>query len=239
MIFFTDITTKASNYCMLNIKDYNSKSTKNKKLTFVDPSVYELKDNIEFSKIDLLHDLASGRKELRKNEYISIDYPCDMNIPNSALFVQKSIDNNIKYKDNPKYICAIQSNYGDFKDFKKRFDELKPVFYNKNKIVGIGNLCRIMHSNEFTDKVFGYLLRHRSGIKWLHFYGLSMRLIKKYIPKLEGYSMKISVDSTKWTRACSLKLKTEHGLSCSGKNRDLYFLEYIKSMKKKVKKVIY
>ncbi|NMC60186.1 MAG: hypothetical protein GYA51_12520 [Candidatus Methanofastidiosa archaeon] len=78
MKFFTDISTQISNFCLLNIKQYNNQKKYRKTLIFIDPSVYELKDSAEYSKIELLHELASGR--LLENEYISIDYPCDMNL---------------------------------------------------------------------------------------------------------------------------------------------------------------
>ena len=237
MIFFTDINTNVSNYCMLNIKRYNSKKKETKKVIFVDPSVYELKNNTEYSKIDLLHNLSAGN--LKKNEYISIDYPCDMNLKNAELFINKSIANNLKYADNPKYICTLQYKFQDFKDFKFRFDELSHIFLNKNKILGLGNLCRIMYPNTYTNDIFSYILRFRKQIKSIHIYGLALRLIRKYIPILEGNNIKVSVDSTKWTRACTKVLKLKYGLNCKNSNRNEFFLEYMKLIKKSGIKVKY
>jgi len=237
MIFFTDISTKASSYCMLNINRYNSKLKKNKKLVFVDPGVWELTKGVtEYEFVEKLHRLAQGN--LEDNEYISIDYPCDMNEKYTDFFIEKSITNNLVYQRNPKYICTIQSKFRDFKDFKKRFDDLGPIFLDQDKILGIGNMCRIMQPNTFTDNVFRYILRFRNSIRWVHFYGLAHKLIMKYIPMLEGWGMKTSVDHTKWTRACHNKLKRQYGLNCSSSNRDEFFLENIKKMKKKIKVIM-
>src|SRR6056297_1806358 len=99
MLFFTDITTDASKYCMLNIKRYGDPRKRKKKMVFVDPGVYELKKSNEYSEIDRLHKIAQNPQLF---EWISIDYPCDMrpNDPEIAeLFVQKSIENNWRYKD--------------------------------------------------------------------------------------------------------------------------------------------
>ena len=232
MIFFTDITTKASNYCMLNINRYTSKLKAKKKLIFVDPGVYELVKGNEYSHKADLHILAAGT--LQTNEYISIDYPCDMNEQYTDEFIRKSVFNNCYYKDNPKYICTIQYKFHDFNDFRTRFNELKHIFLDQDKILGIGNLCRIMHPDTFTDNVFKYILRFRKSLQWVHFYGLAHTLIMKYIPMMEGWGMKTSVDSTKWTRACHTKLKRQYGLNCSSQTRDEFFLEQIKKMQKKI-----
>ena len=87
MMFFTNYGTKISRFCLLNIKDYHKPKT-NKKIIFVDPSVYELVENEEYSRIDQLHELAAGN--LQKNEYISIDYPCDMNEKYTDVFIEKT-----------------------------------------------------------------------------------------------------------------------------------------------------
>lgn len=138
--FFTDITTNASNYCLLNIKQLKNPKLLNKKEFYIDPSVYELKNNTEYSCINLLHKIAN-----QNQYYISIDYPCDMNIQYSELFIEKSIQNNLKYKNNSKYICTIQFKFNDFSDFLKQFNYLEENIDFSNKIIGIGNLCRILY----------------------------------------------------------------------------------------------
>jgi len=226
MLFFTNILAENSKYCLLNIKNYEDPRKKKKRLIFIDPGVYELRDAIEYSEIKLLHDLIRNDK-LDYFEWISIDYPCDMNLDQEDLFIEKSIKNNLLYEDKQKYICTIQSKFQDFKDFKKQFEYLKPVFHYKDKIVGIGNLCRIKYPNLFTDKVFSFLRQNQQGIAHLHFYGLSKQVIEKYLSytrqkKLFEYytpypwNCVVSVDSTKWTRAVSTELKAKnHGrVSC-------------------------
>jgi hypothetical protein len=89
MLFFTDFQTTESQFCLLNIKHYAKRHTKPKTTYFIDPGVYELKKAREYKHIDLLHSIA--RSEMPKNEYISIDYPCDMNLTYTDEFIQKSI----------------------------------------------------------------------------------------------------------------------------------------------------
>ena len=223
MRFFTDISTEISRYCLLNVKQYNNPKKEKKSLIYIDPSVYELKDSDEYSKIDLLHELASGK--LKENEYISIDYPCDMNIAYTDLFIEKSIKNNLRYKDNEKYICTIQFKFEDFHDFKYQFEYLEEQIDFSRKIIGLGNLCRIMYPNVFMDEVFDYL---RQRPYQYHFYGLSLRIIKKYIIHFPT----CSVDSTKWTRACNNTLKSQYGLKCKKANRNAFFEEYMKEIEK-------
>jgi len=263
MIFFTDITTNASNYCLLNIKKYNDFRKFKKKQIFVDPGVYELRTAVEYKHITLLHELAAGG--LTENEYISIDYPCDMidvpikdidtglekwmknpsknktsNIKNynnveyikqCDVFIQKSIANNLKYKENSQYICTIQFKFRDFDDFKIQWEYLSSKIEFEKKIIGIGNMCRIMQPNTFTDKVMTYILNHTSQGQWIHFYGLAKKLIDKYVPLLEQKGLIISVDSTKWTRAVTKELKLANGVCCKKHNRDLFFTEYMKAIK--------
>jgi hypothetical protein len=222
--FFTDISTNISRFCLLNIKRYNSPKKLSKKIIYIDPGVYELKESAEYSKISLLHELASGR--LLENEYISIDYPSDMNEAYTETFIEKSIKNNLRYRDNPKYICTIQFKFEDIKDFVRQFEYLEEQIDFKQKIIGIGNLCRILHPNTFTDEVFEFLL-HRKKYTY-HFYGLSLKLIKKYLIHFPG----CSVDSTKWTRAVSNELKSKYGLNCKKSTRDIYFVEYMNEIRK-------
>lgn len=109
LIFMTDITTDASNYCLLSIKKYNDKRKEKKKLFFIDPGVYELVKTNEYSHITELHELVPNLKE---NEYISIDYPCDMNPKYTKEFIEKSYQNNVRYASNLHYICTIQMHFG-------------------------------------------------------------------------------------------------------------------------------
>lgn len=230
MIFFTDITTGASQYCLLNIKQYENQLKSNKKLIFIDPSVYELKNLKEYSRINLLHNLVNNLKE---NEYISIDYPADMNITNTELFIQKSFENNMKYKDNDKYICTIQYKFHDFDSFKHEYNRLLPVFENNDKkIIGIGNMCRIMRPDPFTDRVFQFIADNLKNRR-LHIYGLGFRLIVKYAKMLEKQNIQLSVDSTKFTRSVNSYVKYKYHYSCNKETRDIFFLHYIDELQKK------
>jgi len=210
----------------------------------------ELRTAIEYSHIDQLHYLAQGH--LLENEYLSVDYPADMNLQYQKEFVEKSIANNWKYKDNPQYICAIQYDWMAQKDFEYRIKELEPIYAYKKKIVALGNLCRIMRPNPYFDFVINYILRNKEKFYWIHIYGMALACIKKYIPLLQLYAPNIiiSVDSTKWTRPCTDTLKRKHmkpvtqcqlpnasypmlGLGCTKDSRNEYFLEYINQIKKR------
>lgn len=226
LTFFTDITTNISKFCLLNVKRYEDNRKEQKRINFIDPSVYELKDSKEYSLIDKLHYLSSGN--LATNEFISIDYPCDMNLQFQNEFIEKSIQNNLKYKNNLQYICTIQSKFQNFADFKYQYEYLEEQIDFSQKIIGIGNLCRIMHTNEFTDNVFKFLNEKQKSIKMIHFYGLGMKLIRKYIPEIE----KCSIDSTKFTKAITTELKKANGVCCRKHNRDLFFIEYMKTLQK-------
>lgn len=229
LTFYTDITTSFSNYCLLNVKKYNDVRKNKKVFNRIDPSVYELKDSEEYSNIDFLHELISDNL-LLENEDISIDYPCDMNLKYSELFINKTNENIKKYYNKEKYIISLQYLFHNFDSFVEQFNKNKQYMLS-NKIIGFGNLCRIMKCDEYTDKVFNYIFNNIQENSKLHFYGLSMRLIKKYVPKLiEKFD--ISIDSTKWTKAITNELKITNGVCCRKNNRDLYFLTYMNELKK-------
>jgi hypothetical protein len=237
MLFFTDITTSASQFCLLNINKYEDPRKATKKLRFIDPGVNELKKSKEYQNIDLLHFLAENH--LASTEFISIDYPGDMNLQYSDLFLQKSIQNNWKYADNFHYICTVQYLWRDYIDFEFRMKELQPIYAHKKKIVGLGNMCRLLVKKEkmnrnsdeyiYLDKVFHYLIDHGKEFYWIHIYGMSLYAIKEFIPMLQNThpNLILSVDSTKWTRACTDDLKKQYGLNCNSKTRDLFFKTYI------------
>jgi hypothetical protein len=266
IFFMTDISTDASHYCLLNIKKYDDKRKDTKQIIFVDPGVMELKKMDEYKYVEKLHWLANNN--LKSNEYISIDYPCDMvdiHKPKEEyerlcnLFLQRSIDNNFKYKDNPQYICTVQSLFMDYKDFEFRMKELEPIYAYKKKIVGLGNLCRLMLNSRrsgfaaeksYFQKVIDYLIRNKEKFYWVHIYGMSKLAMKAFIPLLQDYAPNIilSVDNTKWTQGCNDKLRakyirnpkqtqltpTKHkqsGISCSKDTRNEFFLEYMNDLK--------
>ena len=244
MLFFTDITTNVSNFCLLHISKYYDCRKKRKKLVFVDPGVYELKKSNEYSHRDLLHKLASGYIQMQSNEFISIDYPCDMNPKFSYEFIQKTYENNVRYAHNSQYICTVQSNFLDFPSFLFNMNRTKYIWSNSNKILGMGNLCRLIRwsnnpeSNSYKiklylDKVFYYLVSHADLIDKIHFYGIGIQMIREYIPKINRL-MEITIDSTKFTKRIHKNPPLDKSICCRKHDRDLYFLEYMKEIKKYV-----
>lgn len=274
--FFTDLQTQASHYCLLNINKYHHyKKYKNKKLVFIDPGVLELKKATEYTYIDKLHWLVQGH--LRENEYLSIDYPADMvnrKLPKIEYkkrchsFIEKSVENNWKYAENLQYICAIQYDWMAQDDFIFRMKELEPIYTNKKKIVGLGNLCRLCverkHMNhkspqyKYLKTVVNYIIANRKKFYWIHIYGMSLYAIKQFMPLLQTYAPNIifSVDNTKWTKVCNKKLHSKYvkpkgqsqlfpttyrqsGIACTKKNRDEFFLETIHELQRKNITIIY
>ncbi len=238
LIFFTDISTNISRYCLLNIKSYHNKKKFKKTVCYIDPSVYELSKSNEYSKVNIMHEYLENNL-LLDNEYISIDYPCDMNEQYTELFIRKSYQNNVKYKNNLKYICTIQFKFMDYMSFIYEVERLKDIWEIPGKIIGIGNMCRIMKPNSFTNNVMRYIRNNMKDHK-IHFYGLSLRVLKSSHFKSLLYSdFQISVDSTKWTRAVNSFLKSKYKTSCRVNNRDEFFLEYMKTLEKEGIKVEY
>lgn len=232
--FFTDVYTQLSHYCLLNIKRYHSKYKTGKIEYMIDPGVYELKTANEYKCIRRLRTLIS-RKLLKKNEFIALDYPCDMNPANTDEFITKTNYNNKKYHTYKNYIIVIQNKLYDFKSFKENFELNKPYMKGKN-IIAIGNMCRLIYPTKFTDKVFKYIYDNFPEGKQIHFYGLSLRVIRKYIPKLLE-KFQVSTDSTKWYRAVDRELKVKYG--CNGRHHEEeFFLAYIKKLSK-ICEVIY
>jgi hypothetical protein len=264
--FYTNFGTENSKFSLMNISDYlknhDKIKEKGKVKIRIDPGVEELSKQMEFTYINELHDLIENNK-LKDNEEISIDYPCDMiPVPNNNYndpeylkkvyeFINKSKANNIRYKDNPKYICTVQFEFMNFTSFKREFDWLAKRIDLSKKVVGIGNMCRIFRFGngvgkssqrkyEFCDQVFEYLkemiIMH--DINELHFYGVGQEffrifnsktgeVLRTYIPDLAGYCH-ISVDNTKWTRANEeLKQKYERRVCCRKHNRSEFFETYI------------
>ena len=236
MIFFTDITTNISNYCMLNVKKYNDKRKLNKKIVFIDPSVYELKNSAEYSMLPLLHILANSK--LPKNEFISIDYPCDMNQYYEGTFIEKSYYNNVNYATNNQYICTIQCKFGNFNSFVYQSERLRDIWEIEKKIIGIGSLCCILHTNLFTDKVYQYIADNFQNKK-VHIYGMPLRHIRKYIRLLDRNDIQLSADSTKWTKRIHKNPPLDLQICCRKNTRDIYFLEYMKEIAKETPVILY
>jgi hypothetical protein len=221
--FFTYYGMPISNYCLLNIKDYDKGISLPKKEFMIDPGVYELKKAKEYSCIDQLHAIAQANQQ-----YISIDYPCDMNKQYAGIFVRKTNANIRRYCHNDKYIITVQHKFHNYPSFSKNFHQY--AYWMKGKVVGIGNICRLFYIDSFTDKVFHLLntspIRH--DVIRYHFYGLGMRLIKKYLVDAD---FNWSVDSIKWTKAVNNYLKVKYGLNAKRRYYNEYFLAYMDTIR--------
>ncbi len=234
IMYMTHINEPLSRFCVLNIKEINNTAKEQKKVIFIDPGVADLQkpeNNGEYPNLDKLHKLAQG--DLQPHEYISIDYPCDYDPSQEDMLIKKSVDNNFKYKDNPQYICCIQSKLGDADDFIYRFRELEPIFAGQKKIVGIGAACsHTLNPNDYTNTVFKFLAKNVSKLYWVHFYGIGMTLMKEYFPMLQNAGMKVSYDSTKYRFAVTEDLKHRYGLIANNDSAPLYFYSYIEQLLK-------
>jgi hypothetical protein len=248
MLFFTHYSCAISQYCLLSINDYHLLPSLTRKQFIIDPNISSLKTNLEYPNITQLHALAQSK--LPSNQYITIDYPSDMNPQYADLFLDKTNQNNRKYANNPQYICAVQfpirkyveiqgslfskPDLADFKAFEQSYNELAPIFENKQKIVGIGNCCRIRGKNEFTNKLMSFLRTRilEGKLWWVHFYGLNLTMIKRYIPSLSINNVILSCDSTKWTRPHNKALKNEWRGSCFEECRSQFFESYMVSIQK-------
>lgn len=229
LMFMTHPEAIKSNYCVVNIMEYTDDIFEQKKIVFLDPGIFELTKGDEYPEIDLLHRIANS--QMPPNLWMSIDYPVDMNVDKSQLFLEKSIKNNFRYADNLQYICCIQiEKQDDFETFKYRFDELSPIFLNKRKIIGLG--C--FHSLQPTpqqDKMIQYLCSKGNSLYWLHFYGIGMSLIQKYLPKLQARGIRVSFDSTKYKFAANEKIRKGYGFTVGRrKTNPIFYYGYIEKL---------
>lgn len=227
IVYMTHVFEDLSRYCVLNIKAY-SEDLSTKKIVFIDPGINDLTKGDEYENIDFLHRLANSK--LPSNVWISIDYPVDLDVSKTTLFLNKSIKNNFRYADNTQYICCIQiEKQDDFESFKYRFDELSEIFLNKQKIIGLG--C--FHSLQPTpqqDKMIQYICSKGNSIYWIHFYGIGMALVKKYFPKLQAKGIRVSFDSTKYRFAVNDWVKKNYGLIATNTTAPVFFYSYVKEL---------
>ena len=90
MKFFTD-SSVVNEYLLIKLSDYKKKAPeffKEYKEVFIDPGVYELTKSTTYSwekDTDILEFLNS----LPENHYFSADYPSDMNLKYSGIFMDK------------------------------------------------------------------------------------------------------------------------------------------------------
>lgn len=227
MKFFTDKTI-INDYLLIKIKDYlKLKNFSQWKEIYIDPGVYDLTKSPKFSwegKIDITNFLDS----LPKNHYFSCDLPSDMNLRYKKLFLEKSWKYAQMYSYHPQFITTVQfyhNNYWSFKEWFDRYNDLKI----KSGILGIGNYCKHHHYNEFIKHTLGYIFKNCRHPK-IHIYGLAFRIIPIADKLANKNNIELSIDSTKWTRACNSELKWSEGYNCTSKNRQKFFDVYKKEI---------
>jgi len=230
MIFFSEFN---EHYKLFKIHDYNPPYKE--KAIFIDPGVYELKNGPEYSKIDEMYELIEAG--LPDNTWISIDYPCDMNLDYTDLFIEKTYKHNIRFADEPQYICTPQTEMANIDSFYKEFERTRHIWERDYKIVGLGNICRLFGKgvNEvyrpYTNKVLSYVVDNMKG-KWVHVYGAPRWLIKEWKIPLSTHGIKFSVDSTKWTRCSKRWLMEKYGgqKMCTKENRREFYETYVSDL---------
>ena len=238
MKFFTDKSVK-NDYLLIKITDFIKLRNRNFdfsiwKEIFIDPNVYELKKHYEYSWInDNPNQIYDFLNSLQKNHYFTVDYPSDMNLKYQDLFIEKSWINANKYVNNSQYIVSVQFKHNDFWNFVEWFDKYNCLNI-KSQILGIGNLCRYKYLNEFMENILDYAISNCNH-KRIHIYGLSIKCIPLAVRLCINYDIELSIDSTKWTRACTKELKENCGISCNRQNRQIYFNSYIDLIESKIK----
>ena len=233
MKFFTDKSVK-NDYLLIKITDYiKMKDFSNWKEVFIDPCVYELTKSDKFSWENNIN-INEFLNLLPAEHFFSFDYPCDMNLKYTNLFLRKSWLNAEKYHGHSQYITTVQSPFGDYWSFVAWFDKYNALEI-KSGILGLGNMCRFRTLNDYLKHSLDYAFSHCNHPR-IHIYGLCLKAIPYAYRLSKRYNIESSIDSTKWTRACNkrLKEKYEGRICCRKDNRQEFFDEY----KKKIEGVI-
>ena len=235
MKFFTDKSV-VNDYLLIKIKDYlKMKDFSRWREVFIDPGVYDLTKSDKFKwegKINVRDFLNS----LPDNHYFSLDYPCDMNLEYTNLFLDKSWMNALRYNTYLNYIVTVQYKFNNYYNFVEWFDK-----YNRlhifSGIMGLGNMCRFRTLNDFLKHSLDYTFSHCYHPR-IHIYGLCLKAIPYAYKLSKRYNIELSIDSTKWTRAFTNRLKEKYGgrIGCRKNNRQEFFDEYKKVMRKEVKR---
>ena len=212
----------------------------NKKITdfnkwkeiLVDPGVYDLKKSDKYSIEDKI-DIKEFLDSLPSNHYFTMDYPSDMNLKYTDLFLKKSWDNAIKYHTHKQYIITVQAKYKNFFSFMEWFDKYNELNIASG-ILGIGNMCRIHFYNDFMKHSLGYAFK-RCNHKRVHIYGLAIRNILPAYKLANKYGIELSVDSTKFTRPINNKIShIYYNKNIKAKERErIYFEEYKRILEKR------
>ena len=233
MKFFTDKTV-VNDYLLIKISDYwKMKDFSPWKEVFIDPGVYELTKNIEYSWVIRLEITYNYIKcfldSLPDNHYFSWDYPCDMNPAHTTLFLTKSWNRAIQYCNHPQYIITVQNEFNNYWSFVEWFDKYNALNISSG-ILGLGNICRFKYLNNYLKHSLDYAFSHTHHPR-IHIYGLCLKAIPYAHALAKRFNIELSFDSTKWTRCYH-----SSGLpSCSKENRQQYFDEYKKEIEVRIK----
>jgi len=230
MKFFTDKTV-INDYLLVKIKDYwKMKDFSRWKEVFIDPGVWELTKDVEYSWVTKSSYVFMEEwiKNLPDNHYFSWDYPCDMNIFHTDYFLDKSWSNAIRYAKYPHYIVTVQSKFNNYMSFVEWFDKYNALEI-KSRIMGLGNICRILQKTQYIKHALPYAFKNCNHPR-IHVYGLAFKNIEFTMKLASHYGIELSIDSTKWTRACTVALKNKYNINCNGKNRQEFFDEYLKKV---------
>lgn len=192
MKFFTD--QRWWPYLLINIKKYRKmRKFKRFKEIIVDPGVFDLKNNSEYSWEGSIN-IDEFLDSLPENHYFSWDYPSDMNLSYEDLFIQKSKLNAEKYHNHPQYITTIQgkfNNYFNYIYWFHLYNDLDPDY------LGLGNMCQHRTLNEFLKHTIPYIFKY-SNTKKIHIYGLCKQGIIFAMRMAKRYKIDLSVDQEKW-----------------------------------------
>ena len=231
MKIFTDKTV-VNDYLLIKYKDYvkmrykNPEEFKRWKEILIDPHVFELTKDVEYSWVIKSSDvfMEDWIKNLPENHYFSWDYPCDMNVLHTDYFLDKSWRNAIRYAKYSHYIVTVQSKFHDYMSFVEWFDKYNALEI-KSGIMGLGNFCRIKYFDNFIDHALRYAFKKCRHPR-IHIYGLALGNIPFAVDLARRNKIELSIDSTKWTQG-DVELKKKYGfISCRKYNRQEYFDHY-------------
>jgi hypothetical protein len=193
------------------------------KEVFIDPGVYDLIKSDKF-KWEGSIDIEEFLDSLPDDHYFSWDYPCDMNLKYQDIFLQKTYDNAKKYCKFPQYIVTAQYKFNHYWNFVEWFN-----IYNEldiqSGILGLGNMCRFRSLNQYLKHTLDYAFKTTTHPR-MHIYGLCLKAIPYAVDLAKRFNIELSIDNTKWTRACTVELKEKYNKNCNGKNRQEFFDVY-------------
>ena len=231
MKFFTDKTV-VNDYLLIKIGDYwKLKDFSQWKEVFIDPGVYELTKDIEYSWVNkgCYGFMTEWIKKLPDNHYFSWDYPCDMNVKHQDYFLKKSWENALQYNDYSQYIVTVQFKFRNYWNFVEWFDKYNALNI-KSGILALGNMCRFRTLNQYLKHALDYAFSYTKHPR-IHIYGLCIKAIPYAYKLAKRYNVEFSFDSTKWTRC----FHTSGLSSCHKENRQQYFDEYKKEIEVRIK----